>query len=199
MKTTKKVILLLLVGGFLTTSVALAGSKPVLYRLSKYKGTVGEKVKITGRNFGSEKGKVMFDDWTRAEILSWSKKKIVIRVPDIEVTKTHKVRVCKRGDDCTRSQKFFVKRSGPELWRIGNLSGSNNYQGKPGDRLKLTGQNFGSKNISVLFGDTPGKITSRTKKWIKVMVPNLEKDRTYPVYATDGINSSNSQDFYITP
>ena len=199
MKTAKKIILLAAVAGFLTTSVALAGSKPVLYRLSKYKGTVGEKVKITGKNFGSEKGKVMFDDWTRAEILSWSKKKIVIRVPEVEVTKTHKVRVCKRYDDCTRSQKFFVKRSGPELWRIKNLSGSNNYQGKPGDKLKLTGQNFGSKNISVFFGETPGKITSRTKKWIKVVVPDLERDRTYSVYVTDGVNSSNSQNFYVVP
>jgi len=199
MKTAKKIILLTAVAGFLTTSVALAGSKPVLYRLSQYKGTVGEKVKITGKNFGSEKGKVMFDDWTRAEILSWSKKKIVIRVPEVEVTKTHKVRVCKRYDDCTRSQKFFVKRSGPELWRIKNLSGSNNYQGKPGDKLKLTGQNFGSENISVFFGETPGKITSRTKKWIKVVVPDLKKDRTYSVYVTDGVNSSNSQNFYVVP
>ncbi|MFH0930091.1 MAG: IPT/TIG domain-containing protein [Candidatus Moraniibacteriota bacterium] len=199
MKIAKKAISLIIVSGILAASTAFAGSNPQLYRLSKYRGFVGEKVKITGINFGGEQGKVMFDDWTKAEIVSWSKKKIIIRVPDVAVTKAHKVRVCKRYDDCARSQKFFVKRSGPELWKIKNLSGSKNYQGKPGDTLKLTGQNFGSKNISVLFGDTPGRITSRTKKWIKVVVPELERDKTYAVKVTNGYPDSNTQDFYITP
>lgn len=199
MKIARKIIPFLVASGLLTTSVAFAGSDPILYRLSKYKGYVGEKVKITGVNFGSEEGKVMFDDWTRAEILSWSKKKIIIRVPDVAVTKTHKVRVCKRYDDCTRSQKFFVKRKGPELWRIKNVSDGKKYEGRPGDKLKLTGQNFGSKNITVMFGDVRARITSRTKKWIKVIVPELEKDRTYSVFVTDGTNDSNSQNFYVKP
>ncbi len=201
MKIAKKVFLLFIVVGFLlvAASTAFAGSKPELYRLSKYKGYVGDKVKITGINFGREKGKVMFDDWTRAEILSWSKKKIIIRVPDVEVTKTHKVRVCKRYDDCTRAQKFFVKRKGPELWRIKNVNDGKKYSGVPGDKLLLTGQNFGASNIKVMFGSVSAKIVSRTKKWIKVIVPELERDKTYPVYVTDGINNSNAQDFYVTP
>ena len=199
MKIAKKVIPFLVASGLLATSVAFAGSDPELFRLSKYKGFVGEKVKITGKNFGGDRGKVMFDDWTRAEILSWSKKKIYIRVPDVEVTKTHKVRVCKRYEDCTRSQKFFVKRTGPELWRIKNVSDGKKYEGAPGDRLKLTGQNFGSKNISVVFGSVSAIITSRTKKWIKVIVTDLERDKTYSVYVTDGTNNSNSQDFFVTP
>jgi hypothetical protein len=199
MEIAKKISVAAVAFGIFAASAASAGSDPELYKLSKYKGFVGEKVKITGINFGKEKGKVMFDDWTRAEILSWSKKKIYIRVPDIAVTKTYKVRVCKRYDDCTRSQKFFVKRKGPELWRIKNLSGSKNYQGKPGDKLKLTGQNFDSANISVLFGNTPGRIISRTKKWIEVIVPELERDRTYAVKVVDGDPDSNTQDFYVTP
>jgi len=199
MKIAKKAIPFLVASGLLVSSVAFAGSDPELYKLSKYKGYVGEKVKITGKNFGKEKGKVMFDDWTRAEIVSWSKKKITIRVPDVAVTKTHKVRVCKRYDDCTRSQKFFVKRTGPELWRIKNVSNGKKYEGVPSDRLKITGQNFGSKNISVMFGNVSAKITSRTKKWIKVIVPDLERDKTYSVYVTDGTNNSNSQDFFVKP
>lgn len=199
MKIAKRAIPFIVAAGLLAASTAFAGSDPELYKLSKYKGYAGEKVKITGINFGKKSGKVMFDDWTKAEIVSWSKKKIVIRVPDVAVTKTHKVRVCKRHDDCTRSQKFFVKRTGPELWKIKNLSGSKKYQGKPGDKLKLTGQNFGSGHVSVLFGSTPAKITSRTKKWIKVIVPELARDRTYAVKVTDGDPDSNTQDFYVTP
>jgi len=199
MKIAKGTLALAIATGLLMASAAFAGSDPELYKLSQYKGFVGEKVKITGIDFGKKKGKVMFDDWTKDKIVSWSKKKIVIRVPDVEVTKTHKVRVCKRYGDCTRSQKFFVKRSGPELWKIKNLSGSENYQGVPGDKLKLTGQNFGSKNISVLFGDTPGRITSRTKKWIKVIVPDVVRDRTYAVKVIDGDPDSNTQDFYVKP
>lgn len=199
MKIAKKAIPLLVASGLLAASVAFAGSDPELYKLSKYRGYVGEKVKITGINFGGEKGKVMFDDWTKAEIVSWSKKKIIIRVPDVTVTKTHKVRVCKRYDDCTRSQKFFVKRTGPELWRIKNLSNGKNYQGIPGDRLKITGLNFGSENISVTFGTAPAKILSRTKKTIRIVVPDVARDGTYSVYVTDGVNNSNSQNFYIKP
>jgi hypothetical protein len=92
-----------------------------------------------------------------------------------------------------------VKRTGPELWRIKNVSDGKKYEGAPGDRLKLTGQNFGSKNISVVFGSVSAIITSRTKKWIKVIVPDLERDKTYSVYVTDGTNNSNSQDFFVTP
>lgn len=199
MKIAKTAIALAIAGGILAASTAFAGSDPQLYKLSKYKGFVGEKVKITGINFGGDQGKVMFDDWTKAEIVSWSKKKIIILVPDVAVTKTHKVRVCKRGDDCTRSQKFFVKRSGPELWKIKNLSGSKNYQGKPGDKLRLTGQNFDEKDIAVLFDSTSAKITSRTKKWIEAIVPELQRDKTYAVKVTDGDPDSNTQDFYIIP
>lgn len=199
MKIAKKAIPFIIASGMLVALTASAGSDPELFKLSKYKGYVGEKVKITGINFGKKKGKVMFDDWTKAPIVKWSKKKIIIRVPDVAVTKTHKVRVCKRYDDCTRSQKFFVKRTGPELWKIKNYNNSNNYQGAPGDKLKLKGQNFGSKNVSVLFDDVPARITSRTKKWIKVIIPDLERDKTYSVYVTDGTNDSNSQDFYVKP
>lgn len=199
MKIAKRTISFVIAASLLAASTALAGSDPELYKLSKYKGYVGEKVKITGINFGKEKGKVMFDDWTKAPIVKWSKKKIIIRVPDVAVTKTHKVRVCKRYDDCTRSQKFFVKRAGPELWRIKNLSNGKNYQGIPGDKLKITGLNFGSENISVMFGTAPARILSRTKKTIRIVVPDVARDDTYSVYVTDGVNNSNSQNFYIRP
>ncbi len=199
MRIAKKIISFAIVSGILAVSTAFAGSDPELYRLSKYKGYAGEKVKITGINFGKKKGKVMFDDWTKAPIVKWSKKKIIIRVPDIAVTKNHRVRVCKRYDDCTRSQKFFVKRKGPELWRIKNLINGKKYEGVPGDRLKLTGQNFGSQNIAVMFGDISARITSRTKKWIKIIIPELERDKTYSVYVTDGTNNSNAQDFFVKP
>jgi hypothetical protein len=197
MKIAKRIVPFLVAGGLLVASTAFAGSDPVLYKLSKYKGYVGEKVKINGRNFGKDGGKVIFDDWTKAEIVSWGKKRIVILVPDVAVTKTHKVRVCKSHDDCSRSQKFFVKRAGPELWRIKNLSDGNNYKGVPGDRLKLTGLNFESQNISVKFGDTKAEITKRTSKSIFVKVPDVQRDETYSVVVTDGTNSSNSQNFYV--
>jgi hypothetical protein len=199
MKIAKKIVPFLVFGGMLIASTAFAGSDPELFRLSKYKGFVGEKVKITGKNFGNENGKVMFDDWTKAEIVSWSKKRIIILVPDVAVTKTHKVRVCKRHDDCTRSQRFFVKRTGPELWRIKNLSDGNNYKGVPGDHLKLTGLNFDSQNVSVKFGDVKAEIIKRTKKTIFVKVPDMQRDKTYSIFVTDGVNSSNSQDFYVKP
>jgi hypothetical protein len=201
MKIAKKIVPFLIAGGMLFSSAALAAKKPQLYKLSKYKGVVGEKIQIKGINFGSEKGKVMFDDWTEAEIVSWSKKKIVIRVPDVSVTKTHKVRVCKRydDDDCTRSQKFFVKRTGPELWQIKRVNDGKMYSGNPGDKALITGQNFGSGNISVIFGTTAAKIVSRTSKKIVAIVPDLERNKTYSVYVTDGTNSSSSQDFYVNP
>ncbi len=199
MKIIKKAVPFLIAGGVLFGSVALAGSDPELFKLSKYKGAVGEKVTIKGKNFGGDRGKVMFDDFTRAPILKWSKKRIVISVPDVAVTKTHKVRVCKRGDDCTRSQKFFVKRTGPELWRIKNLSDGNNYQGVPGDRLKITGQNFKPGSISVKFGDVSGNITKRTSRVIYVTVPDLARNKTYQIFVTDGTHNSNSQDFFIKP
>ena len=112
MKIVKTAISIIVASGILAASTAFAGCDPQLYRLSKYSGFAGEKIKITGINFGNRKGKVMFDDWTKAEIVSWGKKKITILVPDVEVTEAHKVRVCDRNNDCTRSQKFFVKRTG---------------------------------------------------------------------------------------
>jgi len=198
MKIAKKIVPFLVAGGMLVASTAFAGSDPVLYKLSKYKGAVGEKVKITGRNFGKEGGKVIFDDYTKAEIVSWGKKKIVIRVPDIAVTKTHKVRVCKSHDDCSRSQKFFVKRSGPELWQIKRINDGKMYSGNTGDKLLVTGQNFTS-NSTVKFGDTTAHIYKRSSKKLYVIVPNVEKDKTYSVYVVDGSNKSNEQDFYVNP
>lgn len=200
MKIAKKVIPFIVASGIFVASNAFAGSgDPELYKLSKYSGFAGEKIKITGINFGKRKGKVMFDDWTKAQIVGWGKKKITILVPDVDVTEAHKVRVCDKNNDCTRSQKFFVKRAGPELWKIKNLSDSKNYQGKPGDTLKLTGQNFGSKDLSVLFGSTSARIITRKKKWLKVVVPELERNKTYAIKVTDGAPDSNTQDFYITP
>ncbi len=199
MKIVKTAISIIVASGILAASTAFAGCDPQLYRLSKYSGFAGEKIKITGINFGNRKGKVMFDDWTKAEIVSWGKKKITILVPDVEVTEAHKVRVCDRNNDCTRSQKFFVKRTGPELWKIKNLSGSKNYQGKPGDVLKLTGQNFGANDISVLFGSTSARIIARKKTWMKVVVPELERNKTYAVKVTDGAPDSNTQDFFVIP
>jgi hypothetical protein len=198
MKIAKKIVPFLVAGGMLIASTTFAGSDPVLYKLSKYKGFVGEKVKITGRNFGEDGGKVIFDDWTKAEIVSWGKKKIVIRVPDIAVTKTHKVRVCKSHDDCSRSQKFFVKRTGPELWRIKRVNDGKMYSGNPGDKLLITGQNFKSSSI-VKFGDATANIVGRSSKKLYVIVPDIEKNKTYSVYVVDGANKSNEQNFFVNP
>ncbi len=55
MKIAKRTISFVIAASLLAASTALAGSDPGLYKLSKYKGYVGEKVKITGINFGKEK------------------------------------------------------------------------------------------------------------------------------------------------
>lgn len=199
MKIIKKAVPFVIAAGILTGSVALASHSPKLFRLSSYKGTIGQRIKVTGMNFGKQEGEIKFDGVEDVAVDHWSRHKVYFRVPNIAEGKSYNVRVCRKDEDCTKSQKFYVKRSGPELWRIKNLSDGDNYQGVPGDRLKLTGLNFDAKNIAVKFGSANAQILKRTKKVIEVRVPDIERNKTYAVFVTDGTHDSNSQDFFIKP
>ena len=199
MKIIKKTIPFIIAGGILAGSIAIAAETPKLYRLSQYKGEIGDKIRVKGINFGKHEGEIIFDGADKVNVENWKDKRIIFHVPDVAEGKTYKVRICRKNGECTKYQKFYVKRTGPELWRIKNLSDKNNYKGVPGDRLKLTGLNFDSKNIAVKFSGANAEILERTKKTIYVRVPDLARDKAYSVYVTDGNHDSNSQNFYIKP
>ncbi|MFA5925524.1 MAG: IPT/TIG domain-containing protein [Parcubacteria group bacterium] len=200
-KLRKTAIALILAGSFLVGSVQNAGAAkcPRLYKFSAYKGSPGKLIKISGKDFGNEEGQVKFGD-TNAEVKKWSKKKIYVYVPEVELGNTYRVRVCKDVGACTKSMKFFVTYPGPQLYRIKNISNKNDYyKGSVGDKLEIKGINFNKRNISVKFGSESAKIIKRSNKTIRVAVPNVAKDKTYSVFVTDGENNSNAQDFYVKP
>lgn len=201
MKTISKILLpIVVLPGLFVSSPAMAGSSPKMFSLSNYRGEVGLDVTIKGKNFGSDRGEVKFSDAEDVQIKKWSKKRVQFVVPQIETQKSYRVRVCKQGGKCSKYQKFYVTRTGPEIHVIRNLtSPSEKYKGDPGDRLKITGLNFGSKNLRILFGDETVTPTIRKKKFVVFVVPDVKRDSTYSVRVTDLANVSNAQDFFVKP
>lgn len=57
-------------------------SGPHIYAVSPSKGSVGSEVTISGSNFKTSKGTVVFGGNTNAAIVSWSDDRLVVRVPD---------------------------------------------------------------------------------------------------------------------
>lgn len=200
-KLKKTAVALALTSSFLVMGVnaVLAESCPRIYKFSDYKDSPGKLIKISGRDFGSSEGQVKFGD-TNADVKSWGRKKIYVYVPDVDLGQTYRVRVCRDAGSCSKSMKFFVTYPGPQMYQIKNISDRHDYyRGNVGDTLEIKGINFNKKNIAVKFGDVSAKILKRTKKAIKIRVPDLTKDKTYSVYVTDGRYDSNAQDFYVKP
>ena len=178
---------------------ASAGSHPRLYKLSRYKGEIGKKIKIKGKHFGKKKGEIIFGG-EKVKIKKWRKSKITFYVPAVKTGETYKIRVCSKRNGCSRGQRFYVTRTGPEIWRIKNYNNKNNYQGVPGDKIRIKGRNFRSaRHVWILFGDHEVAPIKRSKKKIYFYIPNVERDKTYSVRVTDGVNVSNAQDFYLKP
>lgn len=201
MKNVQKVLVLLVIAlGLMFASPAMAGSTPKMYTLSNYRGEVGLKVTIKGKNFSSRSGEVKFDGAESVEIKKWRKNRVEFVVPEIETQKSYRVRVCNKNGKCSKYQKFYVTRTGPEMHKIKNLtSPSEVYKGDPGDSLKITGLNFGSKNLRIIFGDESIAPTKRKKKYVVFTVPNVARNATYSVRITDLANESNTQDFFVKP
>ena len=88
---------------------ASAGSHPRLYKLSRYKGEIGKKIKIKGKHFGKKKGEIIFGG-EKVKIKKWRKSKITFYVPAVKTGETYKVRVCSKRNIITR----IITRAFPE-------------------------------------------------------------------------------------
>lgn len=191
MKNISKILLpVIILPGILLANPAWAGHGPKMTTLSKYKGKVGDQITIKGKNFGSRKGEVIFDHAENVEVRSWGKKRVIFYIPDVEPQNSYRVRICQKDGDCTKYQKFYVTRTGPEINVLSK------YDGVSGDKIKIKGLNFSSKSTKVLFGSTEVTPYKRTSKTLYFTVPNIVSG-TYSVKVTDGANTSNGQDFWL--
>jgi hypothetical protein len=194
MKNVQRVLVSLAVlSGLVFSGSALAGSGPKMSTLSKYKGQVGERITIKGKNFGKKNGEVIFDHAASVEIKSWRKNRVEFYIPNLDPQNSYRVRVCQRDGDCSKYQKFYVTRTGPEIDVLSK------YSGVPGDKVKIKGLNFSSRSTNVLFGSNEVTPSKRTSKVIYFVIPNVSRGATYSVKVTDGTNTSNGQDFWVTP
>ena len=199
-------VVLLLVLPLVPLASALATSSPELWRIinqssphpNSYQGFVGDELKITGTNFNQDGIKVNFGSTQVAP--SWkNNNEIYINVPDVAKDKTYPISIT-NGTETSNVQNFYVTltaSSTPELWRIINIECNNLYNGVVGDRLKLTGANLDQPGIMVKFGSTQVTPISKTAGEILIKVPDVAKDKTYPISITNGTETSNVQDFYV--
>lgn len=194
MKNVQKILVpLAILSGLMLSSPALAGSGPKMFTLSKYKGQVGEKIKIKGKNFGKHRGEVIFDHAANVEIKSWKRNRVEFYIPNLDPQNSYRVKVCNKKGNCSKYQKFYVTRTGPEIDVL------NKYSGVPGDSVKIKGLNFSSNNTRVLFGSEEVTPYKRTSKTIYFVIPNVTRGATYSVKVTDGTNTSAGQNFWVTP
>lgn len=192
MKLISKIILpMVILPGLLVSSPTMASESPRMFTLSKYKGKVGDKIRIKGRDFGKRAGEVIFDHADSVRIKSWRKNKVEFYIPNVEAQNSYRVRVCKTNGECSKYQKFYVTRTGPEMHTLSE------YNGVPGDSVRIKGLNFSSRNTKVLFGSHEVTPSKRTKKTIVFTIPDVTRGETYAVSVTDGANTSNAQNFFV--
>ena len=95
-----------------TTIVPCGNKKPVILKLSKRRGIPGDVITITGRNFCSGGGQVLFGNMS-AESLDWSNQSIMAKVPYMVAGKngkTVKVKVKSANGKISNARPFKVLR-----------------------------------------------------------------------------------------
>jgi hypothetical protein len=163
-----------------------------LWRLSKYQGSVGEMIEVTGTGFENGNTSVYFGNQkVTPRIVSGGR--LNFQIPTLTLDKTYSVQLVKGGEK-TPTQDFYVEKPDAfELWRVSQ------YSAKPSETLDVSGKGF-TQNTVVLLGNTSVATKYKSNSSLSFVVPNdITTDKTYTLKLKDGNNSSQTQDLYIQP
>lgn len=182
--------------------------QPTIISISPQDGKVGTFVTLSGVNFGSTQGKVIFPDGKEAAppaacvgagLNTWSETQVIVEVPagaksgSIQLTNSSS-----KLSDSTNDGR------GPKLndFVVNNvthpgLCGAKPNHGQVGDKMELIGGGLGDKADKLTFGD---RVVNAFTSWkdgaIGLNVP-VYSPATYSVTAQVGNAKSNSISFHI--
>ena len=176
-----------LVYGKVVSFTNLGSKAPELIDFLPKEGEVGDTIHIVGQNFSYlyDKNVVRFNE-IKAEILDidLSDSTINVVVPKEIDSLYSKITI---EIDGNRSNTL------PELFHLApvNFIGISPKKGTAGDTITINGNHFGSELeiIEVRFDTTRAKIIDGNSKSITIIVPYLEKERTYSISTQVGFQS----------
>ena len=183
---------------------------PSIKSLHPNNGGPGEKISISGRNFGSyiDQGKV-FVGSKEAKITRWTKKSIEFIMPDSintsDMKEEKKRKRTKRWID-VYVQAGKIKGGGKEFYWNPEIRRVDPNEAGPGSKISISGRNFGKlvNSITVVFGNKKVKALSLNDDGITAKIPESIsqediKDGKLEVSVTVGGVDSNSKGISVSP
>lgn len=137
---------------------------PIILDFNPKEGEPGDEVTITGSNFG-QKGAVYFNESKVTDFISYSNKKIIVKVPT--GTTTGPISIV-QGD-----KKYFSKEDFKCIVNA-QITGLSSSVGLPGEHVSIYGKNFhniGVDLIKVQFNDVLAEVVSATSEELDVIIP----------------------------
>ena len=150
--------------GAQSNSVSLTVAHPSITSISPTTAAPGQQVTITGTNFGSTSGYVVFGSIAYPWVSSWTNTQIVVTVPSN--AQTGLVYVQNPGGGQSNSVSLTVS-ANPNITSISPMTAV------AGQQVTITGTNFGSTSGYVVFGSIAYPwVSSWTSTQIVVTVPS---------------------------
>lgn len=137
---------------------------PTISDFKPKEGVTGDEVIITGSNFGGKEA-VYFNETKVTDFISYSDKKIIVKVPAGATTGPISV---VQGD-----KKYFSKEDFTCIVNV-KITGLSSSTGLPGETISIYGENFYNLSLSqikVLFNNVSAEVVSATSKEINVVIP----------------------------
>jgi len=173
-----------------------AGAKPEIKSLDPVSGPPGSEVAIEGGSFGSTQGTgVVFFSGKEVTVVAWADTVITVTVPSDMAEATYGVTV-ETDEGASNEMEFKVEKGAANAPKITSLDPES---GKSGDKVTITGSNFGTSQGSgkVLFGTGTAQVEKWSDTSITIMVPANLAANTYGVTVENEAGKSNQVIFKI--
>jgi len=150
---------------------------------------IGETITITGKFFGTKKGKVLFGS-VNGKVATWTPTSITVQVPKKVLTGPFSIVTAAKNETASPVNLVIL----PQITKVSPTSGP------VGKKVTISGSGFGNTmNIVVFFNGIPATVLSWSDTKITVEVPVGATTGPIRVTNSAGDSVTSPTDFEITP